>query len=198
MEKQQTIQFEDGGSIPTSPHNLFLRVVEKKIAKVCYLRWHYLGSTDFMASVNFGIYYKESLLGAISYGVPSAKEIKGIFRKDEQVGWYEIKRMALSEMCPKNSESRVISVSRRILCGTYDVRGIITYADTSQGHTGIIYRASGFDYRGLTAKKTDLYINGKKVGKKGQYFRGPKESEEWRPRSQKHLFLWINKRYRRI
>jgi hypothetical protein len=62
---------------------------------------------------------------------------------------------------------------------------VITYADTAQGHTGIIYRASGFEYIGLTAKKKDFFENGKKVGRG---FVSGKEGE-WIDRSQKHLFV---------
>jgi len=101
----------------------------------------------------------------------------------------ELTRLALSEVCPKNSESRVIAVSIRILKkASPSLKGIITYADTAQGHTGIIYKASNFKYLGLTAQKTDLFVDGKPVGK----LKGVKYSEikgEWVKRSRKHLFL---------
>jgi len=162
------------------------------MAVQCYERWHYLGRQLFMSSINYGVFFENRLLGCISYGVPNAMNIKGLFTKNDQFGWYEIKRLALSPDCPKNSESRVIGISKKMFIKQYHVKGIVTYADSGVGHTGIIYRASGFTYIGLTAPKTDLFINGKKVGKKGQYHRGKKEEEEWRPRSRKHLFVWRN------
>jgi hypothetical protein len=108
----------------------------------------------------------------------------------------ELTRLALSDELPKNSESRVIAISLRLLRKLRpSLRGIITYADTAYGHTGIIYQASNFKYQGLTAPKTDLFIGGKPVGK----LKGVKYSElkgEWRPRSRKHLYikyLWKNR-----
>jgi hypothetical protein len=67
-------------------------------------------------------------------------------------------------------------------------KGIITYADTAYNHTGIIYKASNFAYKGLTAQKTDLFFNGAPVGK----LKNTKYSQingEWRKRSRKHLFV---------
>jgi hypothetical protein len=70
-----------------------------------------------------------------------------------------------------------------------DLKGVITYADTAYGHTGTIYKACNFKQHGLTAQKTDLFVDGKPVGKS----KGVKYSElggEWRKRSRKYLFSY--------
>ena len=183
-------QVGEGSAILTSPHQLEINHVGRGEAEYCYEKWHYLGKTGFMSTYNFGVYFDGDLVGCISYGVPNAKEIDGMYKKYEQKGWWEIKRFALSPICPKNSESRMISVSIKILKKLAYVKGIVTYADSSVGHTGIIYKASGFKYLGLTEQKTDLFIDGIKVGKKGQYRRAKEgEKEEWIKRSRKHLFV---------
>lgn len=183
-------QARNGSSTLTSPHQLEIKHVGRGEAEYSYSRWHYLGEKGFMSSYNLGVYFNDELVGCISYGIPNAKEIKGLYTKYEQKGWWEIKRFALSSICPKNSESRVIGITLKLLRKLENVKGVVTYADTKVGHTGIIYRASGFNYLGLTAQKTDLFIDGKIVGKKGQYRRADKgETEEWRPRSRKHLFV---------
>lgn len=183
-------QERNGSPILTSPHDLKLNFISMKEAKECFRLWHYFGEKGFMSSYNFGVFFNDELLGCISYGVPNAIEMKGLYSRTDQKGWWEIKRMALSPRCPKNSASRVIAISIKILRKLENLKGIITYADTAQNHTGTIYKASGFDYRGLTAQKTDLFINGKIAGKKGQYRRAEEgEIEEWRPRSRKHLFV---------
>ena len=180
----------EGSSTLTSPHQLFIQPVTKNEAASCYRAFHYLGDTGFMSTHDFGVYFNSELVGCISYGIPNAREIKGIYSEKEMPQWFEIKRLALSDDCPKNSESRVIAITLRLIRKSCPhILGVITYADTEAGHTGIIYRAAGFEYRGLTAPKTDLFIDGVKVGKKGQYFRSEKEREEWRPRSRKHLFV---------
>lgn len=189
MSEQLSFQIAGGGSIPTSPLQLFIRLVNKRTACVAYRRWHYFGSKGFLASYNYGVYFNDSLVGAISFGIPNARNVKELYTEDTQRYWLELTRFALSDACPKNSESRVISITIKFLKKLLpDLLGIITYADTAYNHTGIIYRASNFKYWGLTAQKTDLFINGKAVGK----LKNVKYSElggEWIKRSRKHLFV---------
>jgi hypothetical protein len=40
-------------------------------------------------------------------------------------------------------------------------RIIVSFADTSQGHLGIVYQATNFIYCGLSAKRTDWKVRGK-------------------------------------
>lgn len=189
METQSALLLSDSGSSPTSPHQLFLRRIPKRIAKIAYNRWHYLGHKGFLSTINYGIYHNEELLGAISFGIPNAKNVKGFFDTQTQNTVFELSRLALSEKCPKNSESHVISIAMKLLkkdCPHINL--IITYADISMNHSGTIYKASNFQYVGITKLKTDLYVKGKKVGK----IKGVKYSEipngVWIKRSQKHLF----------
>jgi hypothetical protein len=192
--KQQTIQFENSGAIPTSPHQLKLKEIEKKVASLCYERWHYFGKKGFLSSVNYGVYFGDKLMGGISFGIPNAKNIKGIYTSDTQRDFFELTRLALSDECPKNSESYVISKAIYLIRKKFqNIKGIITYADTKYNHTGTIYRASNFKYLGLTAQKTDLYVNGIMVGKlKGIKYRDL--GGTWIKRSRKHLFIRLIRR----
>lgn len=184
---------EEGGAIPTSPLQLVIKIVDKKTAWIAYKKWHYFGEKGFLSTYNFGVYFNGALVGAISYGITNARNIKGLFTSDTQKEYMELTRLALSNICPKYSESRVIAVTLKMIKKLTHIKGVITYADTAQGHTGIIYKASNFKYLGLTAQKTDLFVNGKPVGK----LKGVKYSEikgEWRKRSRKHLFVYTFKK----
>lgn len=178
-------QVGEGGSIPTSPHDFRVEIIGKWLADSCYRKWHYLGAQDYLATVHFGATTEGDLWGAISFGCPNASALEGYFEPDTQHGWWEIKRLALSPTLPKNSESRFIAISLRILRKLYDVRGVITYADARVGHVGTIYKASGFTYAGLTAPKNDFWVDGhiqQRGGTTGI-------DGEWRERSRKHLFI---------
>jgi hypothetical protein len=178
-------QGEDGGATPTSPLQLHFREINAVTAAGAYRRWHYLGDTQFLSQINFGAYFEGQLQGSISYGPPNAKYLKGFWTPETQNDWWEIKRLAMSDLCPRNSESRFIAVTLRLIKKTHLVRGVITYADDGQGHVGTIYRASGFTAMGLTAQKTDFYIDGK-IKQRG---RVSGLDGEWRPRSRKWLFV---------
>ena len=180
-------QAEDGGSIPTSPLQLELREIDRKRAMQCYDRWHYLGSVGFISTYDLGVFKGGELYGCISMGSPSAKVMKGLYTPDTQDGWWEIKRLALSDDLPKNSESRVIAIAIRLIRKARNVKGIITYADDGVGHVGTIYKATGFRYMGLTDFKSDFFEEGKDRPKQRGFVSGL--AGEWRPRSRKHLFV---------
>jgi hypothetical protein len=62
----------------------------------------------------------------------------------------ELRRLALVDAAPKNSESFFIGRCLWWLKKHTQVETIISYADPSQGHSGTIYRASGFTLEGET------------------------------------------------
>ncbi len=185
MAKQLSFLSDEGGSIPTSPLQYHIRKVNSLTASNFYSRWHYLGNTDFISTVNYGAYFENICHGVISYGSPNAKKMKNYYDENTQKGWWEIKRLAMVDDAPKNSESRFIKVSRILLRKEFFVKGILTLADTSVNHTGIIYRASGFKYIGLTAQKSDYVLNGKKI----QRGKVANLGGDWVERPRKHLFV---------
>lgn len=115
METQQLFQTENGGSIPTSTLQLKLFEIKHSTAFNEYVKYHYLGGGGFLASINYGVYFNGELLGAISYGIPNARNISGVYTQETQGEWLELTRLALSPLLPKNSESRVIGVSIKLL-----------------------------------------------------------------------------------
>jgi hypothetical protein len=183
--KQEAFQFSDGGATPTSTLQLHLKLIRSQLALNIYAQWHYLGSTSFIGSIHFGVWFEGQWLGAISYGPPSAMDFDPYWTRTTQAGWWDIKRLALSPRCPKNSESRIIAISIRLLRGMELVRGIITYADTAQNHEGIIYKAAGFQALGLSDQKCDYVIDGS-VQQRGSV-KG--KNGQWIPRSRKFVFI---------
>lgn len=186
-EERSLFQMADSGAIPTSPLQFFIKEVSKLTASRFFKKWHYLGNSGFISTVNYGAYYDGFLVGSISYGAPNATELEGYFNRHTQYGWWEIKRLAMTDSCPKNSESRFIGISIKLLRKKYDVLGIVTLADDGVGHKGIIYRASGFKYLGLTDIKKDFYINGK-IQQRGKT-KG--KNGEWLNRSRKHKYIKV-------
>lgn len=180
-------QEEGGGSIPTSPLQLKVKKINKLTAANSYKKWHYLGNTGFISTINYGAYYDGYLQGAISLGSPNAKRMKGYYDENTQGGWWEIKRLAMRDECPKNSESRFISVAEKLLRKTFKVVGIVTLADSGVGHEGTIYKAANYKYLGLSAQKNDFYVNGK------IQHRGKSKGVDgvWVKRSRKHVFIKV-------
>lgn len=176
-----------GGSIPTSPLQFKVIQIDKGVAASMYAAYHYLEDKGFLHSFSFGALFEGEVWGCITFGIPNAKNINGLYTDSEQSGVMEITRLVFKPESPKNSCSRMIKIALMELRKVYPLRLVITYADTAQDHTGAIYKASGFDYHGLTAQKTDFIGESGKV----QKLKGVKYSElegTWIPRSRKHLY----------
>jgi hypothetical protein len=185
MAELPLFQEEDGGSIPTSALQLQFREIGANTAAKAYAKWHYLGDQCFVSQISFGAYWNRKMEGAISYGPPNATDLAGFWDRNSQGEWWEIKRLVLSPICPKNSESRFIAITIKMLKKIAIVKGVVTYADDSQGHQGIIYKASGFKSLGMTAPKKDFWVDGRCQQRgKTKGING-----EWRERSRKWLFI---------
>tara|TARA_Y100000114_G_scaffold22758_1_gene18480 strand:- start:41 stop:631 length:591 start_codon:yes stop_codon:yes gene_type:complete len=177
---------------PGSPKDFTIIPIEKSVAASMYAAHHYLGETGFLCQYSFGAAYEGRILACITFAVPNAKQIKGIYAEDEQKGVLEINRLVAHPDCPRNTCSWLIANSVKELQKRYPLRILISYADTAQGHTGAIYKASNFIYFGLTAPEKDFVrIDGQKIKKRGNVKLSEMDGH-YVPRSRKHLFV---KRY---
>ncbi len=186
-EIQDDLWGEADNVYPLSPKQFSVVKIPKGVAASVYAKYHYFGEKDFLALYSFGAIYEGEVWGAITFGIPNAHTINGLYDKNDQHGVVEITRLAFKAGSPKNSCSRLIGQGIKELKKYYPVRLIITYADTAYNHTGSIYKASNFEYHGLTDQKTDFVFPDGKVRK----VKGIKYSEmegDWVPRSRKHRF----------
>ena len=104
-------------------------------------------------SFAFGLYEDNVLNGVVSYGVPVSKEfcqnILGMGYVDKVL---ELNRLCVNEGGDKNVLSYFVSRSLNMLPKPLC---IVSYADTSQNHTGYIYQATNWIYTGLSSKNVD-------------------------------------------
>ncbi len=108
-------------------------------------------------SYAFGLFESGDLVGVVTYGTPPSSPLrKGIAGSDMAHKVLELNRLCLLNN-KKNEASTLVGRSLRLL-----PRGkiIISFADTSQGHIGTVYKACNFTYHGLSAKRTDWKVKG--------------------------------------
>ena len=99
----------------------------------------------------FRVDYLDTLVGAVVYGQMSTTAWKKFSASEADV--LELRRLVLVDECPKNSESRVVGWTlRHIRKSIPGVSVVVSYADPHHGHTGVIYKASNFEYLGESAK----------------------------------------------
>lgn len=109
-------------------------------------------------SYAYGLYEDSELIGVITYGTPPSATLRiGIAGKEYINSVLELNRLVL-KYNKKGQASFLIGKSLRRLPKRMFV---VSFADTSQGHLGIVYQATNFGYYGLSAKRTDWKIKGK-------------------------------------
>ncbi|MDT2771905.1 hypothetical protein P7H46_13905 [Enterococcus pseudoavium] len=145
-----------------------LKVIPSKIAVPFIKKHHYSGKVVNNSSLHFGAFLDGKLHGVMSYGPPLDKrKILGLV---PGTGWnemLELNRMAFDDVLPRNSESRCISLSIKLLKKhAPQIKWIVSFADGTQCGDGTIYRASNFV---LTAIKENYNLvelsNGEKIHK---------------------------------
>ena len=135
--------------------DLILRPISSKDANAFVRRVHYSGKVVNNSQLHIGVFYQGRLEGALQFG-PSLDKRK-LIGLVEGTGWnefVELNRMALTDKLPRNSESRAIAVSMRLLRKhAPHLKWVVSFADATQCGDGTIYRASGFVLTGI--KKND-------------------------------------------
>lgn len=156
-EAQQTLQFADSGASPTSPHQLKFKKITYWSAIQFLVEHHYL-HRKAPVSFSFGAFFEDRLVGALTIGKPASYTlIEGVAGKENADRVFELNRLFMLDDMPKNSESRFIGWCIRQL-----PKGLIlvSYADTAQGHVGVVYKATGWRFTGTSIPFTDNTIEG--------------------------------------
>lgn len=148
--------------------DIVLKVIPTTIANPFVKAHHYSGSVVGNSKLHFGVFLDGQLHGVMSYGPSMNKQqMIGLV---EGTGWnefMELNRMAFDSVLPRNSESRAIAMSIRLLKKyAPQVKWLISFADACSCGDGTIYRACNFVLTDI--KRNDalcLLPNGDKIHK---------------------------------
>ena len=121
---------------------IILKVIPGEIANPFIRKHHYSGSVVNNSKLHFGVFYQGTLHGVMSYGPSMNKQqLIGLV---EGTGWnefLELNRMAFDAVLPRNSESRAISMSIKLIRKyAPQVKWIVSFADACSCGDGTIYR----------------------------------------------------------
>lgn len=91
------------------------------------------------------------------YGVPaSVPLVKGVLGAENRHLVGELTRLWVDDDAPRNGESYLIG--RTLRKSGFEV--VVSYADTSQGHLGVVYQATNWLYTGLSVRHLDWRLKG--------------------------------------
>lgn len=104
----------------------------------------------------FGLLYENRLVGVCAFANPSSENVRSsIFGSEYKSGITELHRLVLLDEVPKNAESFFIVRALKELKNQRPYyNAVISFADATQNHLGIIYQATNALYCGTSAPAT--------------------------------------------
>jgi hypothetical protein len=114
-------------------------------------KWHYSKTVKGLhCTLYFGLFSEGSLIGAMMYGKLA---MPGVYKKyvDNEDELIELRRLCCIDKTPRNTESYFVGKTIKWIKNNTKIKKIISYADPHYGHQGIIYKASNFQYLGVTS-----------------------------------------------
>lgn len=131
---------------------------DKAQADAIIVPHHFSHKVTKNSCLNLLVLYKGKIRGAmqIGYGIrPHIKTEKGEVLDYHQVR--EFDRMWLSDDMPKYSETICLSLLHKYIRATHkEIKYLISYADTSIGNKGTIYKAANYEH--IDTIKADFYV----------------------------------------
>ena len=109
--------------------------------------FHYSRTMPDSTKFVFGAFIGEQLIGVVCFGMGTSKKQYTSIVPDIQNGEYaELTRLWCMHNAPKNTESMFISKALKML--PPEIKLVLSYADSSKKHCGIIYQATNWYYLG--------------------------------------------------
>jgi hypothetical protein len=148
--------------------DLIMKPISSKAANDIVKKYHYSGKVCQNSQIHFGIFLNKILVGALQFGPSTDKRRMGQSLGIGMNESLELNRMAISDVCGKNTESRALGICLKILKKQYPfLRCIVSFADACQCGDGTIYRAANFKLHSYKVNKSLMYIDDEAVS----YFR---------------------------
>lgn len=190
-------------------NNYEVKKITRKDCEEYILNIHYAKRYPSV-SFAFGLFHNDILCGIVTYGTPPSAPLRRGIAGDE----YKLDILELNRLCLRNNEkneaSFLIGKSLKMLPQN---KIVVSFADTSKNHYGVIYQATNFYYCGLSAKRTDWKIKGKEhlhgqtiadefrgVKNRAQALRDKYGSDFYsadRPRKHRYIIFTGDKRFKR-
>lgn len=130
-----------------------VKPISKKIAEPIVRQKHYSRRLGIFWE-GFGLYEGDTLCGVVCYGQPSAPIQKHAFA-GRDFRFYELTRLVVDRGIV-NGASTLVGRSLQLLSNK--PCAVISYADSSHGHAGIVYQATNWLYTGAVVAHDSLYV----------------------------------------
>lgn len=127
-----------------------------KIAKDYIRKNHYSHGCHNGPSPCYGLFDGDKLIGVLMFATPCSEAVRAsVFGEQYKDCVTELHRLHILDVTPKNTESWFISRCLKLLKQDKpQIKAVLTFADATEGHTGVIYKATNAYRIGTTGKAT--------------------------------------------
>ena len=131
-------------------------------AKYAVMHWHYSKRMPRSKMNMTGVWEDGEFIGCVVFGYGATPQIGSPYGLN-QYEIVELTRVALK--AHRHPVTQVLKRAIRLIDGhNKGLRLIVSFADTEQGHLGVIYQAGGWVYAGTTKPgRVGFIVKGKKV-----------------------------------
>ena len=128
----------------------YVRMIDRDLANAIVIANHYSGRVYGASTLHLGVFLDGIMEGVLQYGFAMNPASAGSVVTGTLMNEYlELNRMWLSDSAPRNSESRALAFSIRLIRRVRaNVKWIQSFADERCGLFGTVYQAAGFTYHG--------------------------------------------------
>lgn len=137
-----------------------VRIIPAKFAKEYIHENHYSRGSHNGPSPCYGLFHNLTLVGCLMFATPCSENVRSsVFGEEYKNAVIELHRLHIQDYAPKNTESFFISRSLKLLKKDRpEIMAVISFADPTEGHRGVIYQATNFSYYG-TSGKSRFYLD---------------------------------------
>jgi hypothetical protein len=149
------------------------RVETTELAECRHLveTYHYAKGGSNTATFRHGLIDPEDYIMGCAWWIPPTKSAALANYPEDWRAVLVLHRLVCHPEAPRNSASFLIARSIKLIKKDLRWAYLLTYADTWQGHTGAIYKATNWDYLGVTKPESHFIdADGRSVSRKA----GPK------------------------
>jgi len=161
MQTTLTIDFNEPDTTTIAVKEMKVEEVPVQAIREVIESNHYSANINGVAAKHcFRLRYEGIVLGGIIYGsMAMANQWKKYADKESDIT--ELRRLACIDDTKKNTESYFIGGTLRWMKKHTKYKRVISYADETHGHTGVVYKATNFKHVGYTKPGKMIRFNGR-------------------------------------
>jgi hypothetical protein len=164
-----------------------------------FIKEHHYSHGVHNGPMCYGLFDGWDLVGVCAFATPSSENVcASVFGVERKRSVTELHRLVLLDEVPKMSESWFIVRALKALKKDRPYyNAVLSFADATQGHTGVIYQATNAIYTGMSGKATFFLDEGGRLRHPRQNGHNvtPQEATEmgWKPtkRDGKYRYLYL-------